>query len=74
MYNDHEYTSTGKYGRPKCPVWKYISFDEQAGKSTCIAKLKQRQDDEDTLDILCNKEFKGKFTSNFKIALEKRAF
>ena len=65
-------TSTGKYGRPKCAVWKYFSFDEQTGKSTCIVKLKQRQDDEDTgLDTLCNKEFKGKFTSNLKLHLKK---
>ena len=67
-------TSIGKYGRPKCAVWKYFSFDddhEQAGKSTCIAKLKQTQDDEDTL---CNKEFKGKFTSNLKLHLKKEHF
>ena len=56
-------TSTAKYGRPKCAVWKYFSFDKQAGKSICIVKLKQRQNDEDTLDTLCNKEFKGKFMS-----------
>ena len=29
-------------------VWKYFKFDEQAGKSICIMKLKsQGQDDED---------------------------
>ena len=62
-------TSAGIFGRPKCGVWKYFKFDEQAGKSICIVKLKsQGQDDE---DALCNKSFKGKFTTNLKLHLRK---
>ena len=34
-------TSTGKYGRSKCGVWKHFSFDEQAGKNRCIVKPKK---------------------------------
>ena len=58
-------TSAGKFGRPKCEVWKYFKFDEQKGKSICIVKLKsQGQDD---ADALCNKSFNGKFTTNLKL-------
>jgi len=42
--------SAGNYGRPKSGVWEYFKFDEQAGNSICIVKLKsQGQDDEDAL-------------------------
>ena len=57
-------------GRPKCGVWKYFSYDKQTRKSICIVKVKQGQDDED----LCNKELKGKFTTNLKLHLKKEHF
>ena len=38
-------------------------------------ETEKRQDDEDTrLDTSCNKEFKGKFTSNLKLHLKKEHF
>ena len=65
-------TSAGNFGTPKCGVWKYFNFDKQAGKSFCIVKLKsQGQDGE---DALCNKSFKGKFTTNLKLHLKKEHF
>ena len=50
-------------------IASYFKFDEQAGKSICIVKQKsQGQEDE---DALCNKSFKGKFTTNLKLQLKK---
>jgi len=61
-------TSSGNFGRPKCGVWEYFRFDEQAGNSICIVKLKSHGQDG---DVLCNKTFKGKFTTNLKVHLKK---
>ena len=38
-------TSAGNFVRPNCGVWKYFKFDEQAGESACVVKLKSQGQD-----------------------------